>query len=69
MDFQELILNLHDYWSRRGCLIAQPYDLEVGAGTFNPSTFLRALGPVSYTHLTLPTIYSVSTQVGTVPIK
>jgi len=45
MDFQELILNLHDYWSRRGCLIAQPYDLEVGAGTFNPSTFLRALGP------------------------
>jgi glycyl-tRNA synthetase alpha chain len=45
MDFQELILNLHDYWSRYGCLIAQPYDLEVGAGTFNPSTFLRALGP------------------------
>ena len=45
MDFQELILNLHDYWSRYGCLIAQPYDLEVGAGTFNPFTFLRALGP------------------------
>ncbi len=45
MDFQELILNLHDYWSRYGCLIAQPYDLEVGAGTFNPHTFLRALGP------------------------
>ncbi|HOS97832.1 MAG TPA: glycine--tRNA ligase subunit alpha, partial [Deltaproteobacteria bacterium] len=45
MDFQELILNLHDYWSRRGCLIGQPYDLEVGAGTFNPHTFLRALGP------------------------
>ncbi len=45
MDFQELILNLHDYWSRYGCLIAQPYDLEVGAGTFNPSTFLRVLGP------------------------
>ncbi|HPC46983.1 MAG TPA: glycine--tRNA ligase subunit alpha [Deltaproteobacteria bacterium] len=45
MDFQELILQLHDFWSRRGCLIAQPYDLEVGAGTFNPATFLRALGP------------------------
>jgi glycyl-tRNA synthetase alpha chain len=45
MDFQELILNLHDYWSQRGCLIGQPYDLEVGAGTFNPHTFLRALGP------------------------
>jgi glycyl-tRNA synthetase alpha chain len=45
MDFQELILNLHDYWSRYGCLIAQPYDLEVGAGTFNPATFLRSLGP------------------------
>ncbi len=45
MDFQELILNLHDFWSERGCLLAQPYDLEVGAGTFNPATFLRALGP------------------------
>jgi glycyl-tRNA synthetase alpha chain len=45
MDFQELILNLQDYWSRYGCLIGQPYDLEVGAGTFNPHTFLRALGP------------------------
>ncbi len=45
MDFQELILKLQDYWSRYGCLIAQPYDLEVGAGTFNPHTFLRALGP------------------------
>jgi glycyl-tRNA synthetase alpha chain len=45
MDFQELILNLHNYWSNYGCLLAQPYDLEVGAGTFNPSTFLRSLGP------------------------
>ncbi len=45
MDFQELILNLQDYWSRYGCLIGQPYDLEVGAGTFNPHTFLRSLGP------------------------
>ncbi len=45
MEFQEIILKLQDYWSKYGCLIAQPYDLEVGAGTFNPHTFLRALGP------------------------
>jgi glycyl-tRNA synthetase alpha chain len=45
MDFQELIMNLQEFWSRHGCLIVQPYDLEVGAGTFNPATFLRALGP------------------------
>jgi len=45
MDFQELIMNLQAFWSRYGCLIVQPYDLEVGAGTFNPATFLRALGP------------------------
>ena len=45
MDFQDVILNLQDYWSRYGCLIGQPYDLEVGAGTFNPHTFLRSLGP------------------------
>jgi len=45
LTFQELIQKLNDYWGRRGCLIAQPYDLEVGAGTFSPHTFLRALGP------------------------
>jgi len=45
MDFQELIMRLQEFWSRHGCLIVQPYDLEVGAGTFNPATFLRALGP------------------------
>jgi len=43
--FQELILALTEYWSKKGCLIVQPYDIEVGAGTMNPSTFLRALGP------------------------
>ncbi len=43
--FQELILRLQEYWSKRGCLIVQPYDIEKGAGTFNPATFLRALGP------------------------
>jgi glycyl-tRNA synthetase alpha chain len=45
MNFQDVILNLERYWSNRGCIIQQPYDLEVGAGTFNPATFLRALGP------------------------
>lgn len=45
MNFQDIIMNLHAYWSSSGCVIAQPYDLEVGAGTFNPHTFLRSLGP------------------------
>ncbi|MDY0004158.1 MAG: glycine--tRNA ligase subunit alpha [Polyangia bacterium] len=45
MNFQNVILTLQRYWADRGCLIVQPYDLEVGAGTFNPATFLRALGP------------------------
>jgi glycyl-tRNA synthetase alpha chain len=43
--FQELILSLQNYWARQGCIIQQPYDMEKGAGTFNPATFLRALGP------------------------
>ncbi len=43
--FQSLILTLHDYWSRHGCLILQPYDVEMGAGTFHPATALRSLGP------------------------
>ena len=43
--FQKLILTLHDYWSERGCLILQPYDMEMGAGTFHTATTLRALGP------------------------
>ena len=45
MTFQELILSLQNYWARQGCIIQQPYDIEKGAGTFNPATFLRALGP------------------------
>ncbi|MGP1284133.1 MAG: glycine--tRNA ligase subunit alpha [Parasphingopyxis sp.] len=45
LSFQRLILTLHDYWSARGCVILQPYDLEMGAGTFHPATTLRALGP------------------------
>ena len=45
LSFQKMILTLHDYWSDRGCLILQPYDMEMGAGTFHPATTLRALGP------------------------
>jgi len=43
--FQDLILTLHHYWAEQGCVIHQPYDLEMGAGTFHPATFLRSLGP------------------------
>jgi len=45
MNFQELILNLQNFWSEQKCIIAQPYDVEKGAGTMNPATFLRSLGP------------------------
>ena len=45
MHFQDIILTLQKFWADRGCLIVQPYNSEVGAGTFNPATFLRALGP------------------------
>jgi glycyl-tRNA synthetase alpha chain len=45
MTFQELIMCLENFWAERGCLIQQPYDIEVGAGTFNPATLLRSLGP------------------------
>ncbi len=48
LSFQRMILTLHDYWSDRGCLILQPYDLEMGAGTFHTATTLRALGPDSW---------------------
>ena len=45
MTFQELVLSLQDFWAKYGCVILQPYDVEVGAGTSNPATFLRVLGP------------------------
>ena len=45
ISFQDTILNLQKYWSKKGCVILQPYDLEVGAGTFHPATTLRSLGP------------------------
>jgi len=45
MYFQDVILNLQSFWAKNGCIVFQPYDIEVGAGTFNPATFLRSLGP------------------------
>jgi len=45
LTFQKIILRLHDYWDKHGCALLQPYDMEVGAGTFHTATFLRALGP------------------------
>ena len=45
LSFQDTIFNLQKYWSRKGCVLLHPYDLEVGAGTFHPATTLRSLGP------------------------
>ncbi len=45
MLFQDVIMALHKFWARKGCILVQPYDLEVGAGTFHPATLMRALGP------------------------
>ncbi|MBN8500886.1 MAG: glycine--tRNA ligase subunit alpha, partial [Sphingomonadales bacterium] len=45
LSFQAMILKLHAYWSAQGCVILQPYDMRMGAGTFHPATTLRALGP------------------------
>jgi glycyl-tRNA synthetase alpha chain len=43
--FQDVILKLQEFWAKQGCVVMQPYDMEVGAGTFHPATFLRVLGP------------------------
>ncbi len=48
LTFQELILRLQTFWAERGCVLQQPYDVEVGAGTMAPETFLRVLGPQPY---------------------
>src|SRR3954454_13675031 len=48
LTFQELILRLESFWAERGCVLQQPYDVEVGAGTMHPETFLRGLGPAPY---------------------
>jgi len=45
MNFQQVILSLENFWAKKGCVLAQPYDMEVGAGTFHPMTLLKALGP------------------------
>src|SRR5690606_38303005 len=45
MNFQQIILTLQDFWAGQNCLIVQPYDVETGAGTMNPMTFLRSIGP------------------------
>ena len=48
LSFQDLLLRLEEYWTKRGCILQQPYDVEVGAGTMHPETFLRVLGPDPY---------------------
>jgi len=48
LDFQDLLLRLEEYWAQRDCILQQPYDVEVGAGTMHPETFLRVLGPDPY---------------------
>ncbi|MBI3404969.1 MAG: glycine--tRNA ligase subunit alpha [Acidobacteria bacterium] len=48
LNFQDLIFSLQNYWASHGCVIQQPYDVEVGAGTMHPETFLRVLGPAKY---------------------
>ena len=48
MTFQNLILSLQSFWAEQGCVLMQPYDMEVGAGTFHPATFLRAIGPENW---------------------
>jgi glycyl-tRNA synthetase alpha chain len=48
LTFQELILRLQQFWASQGCVVLQPLDMEVGAGTFHPATFLRAIGPESW---------------------
>ncbi len=45
INFQQTILTLHEYWDQQGCVLLQPLDIEVGAGTFHPATFLRTIGP------------------------
>ena len=48
LTFQELLFRLQGFWAARGCVLQQPYDVEVGAGTMTPETFLRVLGPKPY---------------------
>ena len=70
MTFQEIILTLQEFWSKQGCILAQPYDVEKGAGTMNPSTFLRVLGPepwhVAYVEPSLVQLMVVMVKILTV---
>ena len=50
MTFQELLFGLQRFWAERGCVLQQPYDVEVGAGTMSPDTFLRVLGAEARAH-------------------
>ena len=45
LNFQDMIFTLQRFWAQQGCVVLQPYDMEVGAGTFHTATFLRAIGP------------------------
>ena len=49
MNFQQMLLTIQHYWAERGCILQQPYDVEVGAGTMHPDTFFRVLGPEPWT--------------------
>ena len=50
LTFQQLLFRLQTFWAERGCILQQPYDVEVGAGTMSPDTFLRVLGPRAHQH-------------------
>ena len=56
ISFQDMILRLQQYWAAQGCVILQPFDMEVGAGTFHPGTFLRAIGPEPWRAMFRPTL-------------
>ena len=67
--FQEIIFRLKQYWSDRGCIIQEPFDVEVGAGTMCPETFLRVLGPEPYRTAYVQPAGDLPTDVmGTIPI-
>lgn len=66
MTFQQIILTLQNYWADRGCVVLQPYDMEMGAGTFHTATFLRALPPKNgtppmYSHLAVRPMDAMAT--------
>ena len=64
-----MILTLHDYWSEQGCLILQPYDMRMGAGTFQPATTLRALGPEPWNAAYRPALAAARPTAATARIR